>query len=375
MPEKKLKINLIITRLDAGGSAEVTLLLAKGLSQKGHNITLITGETTNPPFDINKFANENGFTITRIQELRRSINPFLDLIAFVKLHSLLKRLKPTIVHTNTSKAGILGRFAGAMAGCKNIVHSPHGHIFYGYYSPPITSFFVALEKLAARYTKYILTLTYIGKKDHIHKKIARPQKFIVTGCGIELSRFTNIQRVKNKRFTITWIGRLTGIKNPFLLLRAAKLLKEKGYSFRYEIIGNGELLSKCENYVKENSLNSVYFYGYQREVERFLARADLLAVTSNNEGFGRVIIEAMAAGVPVIATRVGGIPELIKHNVNGILITPGSAEELCAGIIKLYTESNLREKFVNYNRKFCKRFDISNYINKIEKIYRKVLND
>ena len=375
MPEKKLTITLVITRLDAGGSAEVTLLLAKGLSQKGHNVTLITGKTANPPFDVCEFAAKNGFAIIEIKELIRNINPLLDIIALIKLYFLFKKLKPDIIHTNTSKAGILGRLAGKIARFSNIVHSPHGHIFYGYYHPTITSLFIAMEKLMAKYTKYILNLTHLGKKDHIRKKIGKPEKFIVTGCGIDLKRFTNVQKRENQKFTITWIGRLTEIKNPFLLLHAAALLNKKGYNFTYKVIGDGELLNKCKEYAKKNELENVHFYGYQSEVEKFLARSDVLTVTSNNEGFGRVIVEAMAAGVPIIATKVGGIPELIKHNVNGILITPGSAEELCAGILRLYTESNLRENFIKYNKKFCLKFDISNYISKIEEIYRKVLNE
>ncbi|MBO8132082.1 MAG: glycosyltransferase family 4 protein [Candidatus Marinimicrobia bacterium] len=375
MRNRKIKIALIITRLDAGGSADVTLQLARGLRNKGYDVYLASGITSSPSLEIEDFCNRNRIKYILIKELVRDINPILDFIAFLKLYFILKSIKPNIVHTNTSKAGIIGRISAKLAGCGKTLHSPHGHIFYGYYPKTVTLFFIMLEKIVSHYTKYILNLTELGRLDHIKMRIARPEKFIVVGCGVDINKFALLKKNKGHKFTVTWIGRLTNIKNPFMLLEAVKLINQKGYNFKFDIIGDGEILDDCKRYALANNLKNVVFHGYSSGVEKFLANSDLLVVTSKNEGFGRVIIEAMAAGVPIVATKVGGIPDLIKHNINGILIPSESAEMLAKSIIELYKNPHKREMFIEYNKTFCLQYSIENYVNKIEKIYNKVLHE
>ena len=143
--KKKQKIVLVITRLDRGGSAELTLQLAAGLSGKYYDVLLIYGKTTEPLWEPSKFADNHHFSLQCIDSLIRNLNPFKDLTAFIQLIKIFRQFRPDIVHTNSSKAGILGRLAARICGVRKIYHSPHGHIFYGYYNRIISKIFISVS--------------------------------------------------------------------------------------------------------------------------------------------------------------------------------------------------------------------------------------
>ena len=184
-----MKIFLVITRLDRGGSSDAVLNLATGLINRGCEVTVVYGKTSHPATDLSDFRKTNRVDLTNVPELQRDINPFKDVIALIKLLGLMQRERPDVVHTHSSKAGILGRIAAWLAGVDAILHSPHGHIFYGYYAGAKTRLFIWLEKLTAAITDRITTLTESGKKDHIELGIANAKKFVVIPCGIDLKKF------------------------------------------------------------------------------------------------------------------------------------------------------------------------------------------
>jgi len=373
---KKQKILLIITRLDRGGSAELTLQLASGMIKRGFDVTLISGKTTEPPFNTLEFASQNKFKLLFINSLVRRLNPLLDLLAFVQIIRAIKKSHPDILHTNSSKAGILGRFAGKLTGVQKIFHSPHGHIFYGYYNRFISKIFIIAEKLAAHYTDKILNLTEFGRQDHIKERIASPDKFVVSSCGVDLEPFLNTHSknlskvAKNETITICWAGRIVPIKNLIMLLKAAELLKKENLQINYQIIGDGELMDSSKEKVKELKLENIYFTGYRTDLPRIFSQCDIFALTSLNEGFGRVIVEAMACGLPVISTKVGGVPEIIENGVNGILATPNDHYAFAEAIKTLVKNRDLRQIMSNNNKKKAEIYSINNYINRVIEIYR-----
>ena len=375
MHEQKRHIVLIITRLDRGGSAELTQQLAAGLVQRGYRVSLISGNTTEPAWDPRQYAIRNGFDLFFIKDLIRSVHPVCDLKVLGQLYRLLIHLRPDIVHSNSSKAGILGRLAARLAGVAHIIHSPHGHIFYGYYSAWVSRIFILLEKWVAHWTDKILNLTEIGRRDHIRAKIAPPQKFVVSYCGVDLEPFRSISQQKrpNHRLRICWIGRLVPIKNVQLLLKAAAILEQRDVHLCYQIIGDGEQRSETEQMAHSLQLTDISFLGYRQDIPKLLSQADIFVLTSLNEGFGRVIVEAMASGLPIVATRVGGVPELIRNGYNGYLVESEKAAELADVLEKLEKHPRTRKLFGQRNNKMAGFYSVHTYISRVTNVYSSLL--
>jgi len=366
---------LLITRLDRGGSAEVTLQLATGLVEKGYKVELIFGKTVEPGFDPVEYAEKHRFALLFIPSLVRSLNPILDFVAFLQIYRAILRFRPAILHTNTSKAGFLGRFAGRLARVPIIVHSTHGHIFYGYYSGRISRVFVYLEILAAHCCDRILNLTERGMNDHIRERIAKPEKFIVSSCGIELDRFyrTPLQKRSSDEIVVCWAGRAVLVKNLPMFIKAAGILQEKRVPVRCVIAGDGETLKECRKLASDLQLCNIQFLGFRQDLPEIFAASNLFILTSLNEGFGRVIIEAMASGLPVIATCVGGVPEIIYEGINGFLIPSDDEKQLADAIEKLVINESLRKQIGSNNKKVAEYYSLTNYINRVCAIYQELV--
>ncbi len=359
------KILLLITRLDKGGSAELVLQSCSILARKKFAVILVSGLTKSPPFDLQEYSKKHHFKIQFINELRRNINFFYDFKALVRIRNLLKKESPDILHTNTSKAGFIGRIAGTWAGITTIFHSPHGHIFYGYYSKPVTKIFMLLEKLAARFSKKIFNLTEKGRQDHIRAGIAGPEKFVVSSCGIDLTRFKNLSP-RNKCHSpvnVLWIGRFVPIKNPMMVIDVAKRVNQA--EFIFQMVGDGDLFHQ----VNKQKTKNIRIPGYQEEIISSLKTADIFIITSLNEGFGRVIVEAMAAGLPVIATDVGGISEIITNKKNGFLVPSGNAQMMANKLIELTKNQALYRKISQQNIIDAKAYSVEHYVDNIVKYY------
>lgn len=349
--------------------------LAAGLSRRGCSVTLISGKTTEALWKPVEYARQHHFSLYFVNSLIRPIHPIRDIIALFQIVRLLKRLKPDILHTNSSKAGLLGRIAGAICRVPRIYHSPHGHIFYGYYNRIISRLFILLEKLAARYTTKILNLTEAGRQDHIRAGIARPEKFVVSSCGVGIDPFLqlpsrNLDSSMPEQLKVVWAGRIVPVKNLRLLLNAIELLKEFNLSIYYEIIGAGELMEEAQKIVRLKNLTNVNFFGYRTDLPKIFANCDIFVLTSLNEGFGRVLVEAMASGLAIIATKVGGVPEIITDGINGLLIPSDKPDELSKAIVTLYQNPELCRQMGLANIKKAEYYSLNNYISRVINIYR-----
>jgi glycosyltransferase involved in cell wall biosynthesis len=366
----------LITRLDRGGSAELTLQLAAGLSRHGYDVTLISGKTVEPLWNPEEYAQQNGFSLIYVNSLLRSIRPLKDVLALIHIIIRLRQIRPGILHTNSSKGGLIGRLAGIYCKIKYVYHSPHGHIFYGYYNRFVSRIFIYLEKFAAHYTTRILNLTAYGRQDHIREKIAPPAKFVVSSCGVDLDPFfkikaRNLSKLPPDNVTVVWAGRIVPIKNLDLLLDAAALIATTRPGIKYLIAGDGELRQKSQARAINLKLKNVHFLGYQTDIPAIFKESDIFVLTSMNEGFGRVIVEAMACGLAIIATNVGGIPEIIEDQVNGLLIPSGNHSLLAESINTLAQNQEMRQKMGILNRKKAEIYSITNYITTVINIYQR----
>jgi len=391
----KIKVAHVITRFDKGGSAENTFLSVRGLDNGKYDVLLIRGlarescmsDQEAAAVEINLAeAEKSGVRILSLPELVRNIDPLSDLKAFFALINILKREKPDIVHTHTSKAGILGRWAAFFAKVPIIIHTPHGHVFWGYFNRWKTSLFIFIERLTARVTDRIITLTEQEKRDHLRFAIATEGKFTVIHSGVDLSKFSDATAdafemkkklgIPEEAFVVGTVGRLTPVKgHKYLLEAAAKVVQEKTNTF-FVFLGDGELLNELTEMVSTLGINDhVKFLGWRPDVADVMSTFDVFVLPSLNEGMGKVLIEAMAMGKPIIASDVGGIPDLVRSGENGLLVPPADSDALFNAIQSLYQNSLKGEKMGSKGRKMASEFNYINMINKIDELYSTFLEE
>lgn len=383
---KKIKILRIIARLNVGGPAIHAMLLTEALNDGQFKSILVTGEVDNSEKDMGYLARERGINPVVIPELGRNINPIKDLIALWKIYRLIRREKPDVVHTHTAKAGALGRIAAIFAGVPIKIHTFHGNIFQGYFNKLYVKLFILIEKVLAYFTTYIVVVSEQQKKDIGQRyKIAPLDKIKVIRLGLELEKFACVQpdqagglrkrlNIDNNTTVIGIVGRLVPVKNHEMLLDAIKQLHghlNRKFDIKCLIIGDGEKRETLEKYAKTLSLNGdVLFCGWQKDMENIYTNLDIVALTSFNEGTPVTLIEALAAGKPVVATNVGGVSEVVENGVNGYLVSAKDAEKFSECLAGLIENPERRIKFGTKGREVVrKKFSKERLIYDIKNIY------
>jgi glycosyltransferase involved in cell wall biosynthesis len=384
--DRSFKTLHIITRLDSGGSAENTLLTAIGMSRKGHKTDIVSGYSDIPASLNEKLATVYGVTITRIKQLVRSPSLVNDVTALCKLFLIIRTGKYDVVHTHTSKAGILGRAAAKLANTKCIIHTPHGHIFYGYFSAKVTLVFVYLERFVSLFTDAQITLTNREKQDYLARNIGAPEKFFPLFSGIDLTPFLHPKRTRLEMrkelgldescFVAGTVARLDPIKNHHLIISAAENLKNLK-NCKFVFVGDGELHTDLlTRIIKLGMENLFLFTGWRNDISDLLNAFDIFIMCSKNEGMGRAFVEAQAAGLPVIGSRVGGVAEVLDEGRTGYLVEPDDAFELANKIEMLYRQKSHRNALSDACRKWvCPKFSADVMVDEIEKLYNKVLKE
>jgi glycosyltransferase involved in cell wall biosynthesis len=383
----KIKVLHIITRLDKGGSADNTLFTVSRLNKERFDVILLSGRTYDPDGEIAAFIAEKKINYILIPELVREIGLLKDITAFCKIYNFLRREKFDIVHTHTSKAGIIGRWAAKLAGVKIIIHTPHGHIFYGYFNWFRTKLFIYLEKLTALFTDRIITLTQRGKEEHVKHRIANPSKFVPIYSGIEIRKFINyhIDIIKEKERlnipleapVIGTISRLDPVKGNQYFIASLPDIVKTFPSLKVFIVGDGSERRKLERRVKKLGLSeNVIFTGECKDVRWILSIFDICVLSSLNEGMGICLLEAQALGVPIVATKVGGIPDVVRDGVTGILVPPRNPKVMADAIIKLLKDNSLRKNMSEESRRWIdNRFSAETMVKKFSDLYEELVRE
>ncbi len=383
--DPKIKVLHIITRLDKGGSAENTFLTVMGLDKEKYDLTLMSGPVDDPSQERRKQVEDSGVRYIHVPKLVRNINMLCDPIALCKIARFLVKEKFDIVHTHTSKAGLLGRFAAKLARTPHVVHTPHGHVFFGYFGLLKTKIFILLEKLAARLADKIITLTSREKQDYISYRIAGEEKFVVIHSGIELNKYQKLSPAEQAKlkeetglpsnsFVVGTVGRLVPVKNPELLIRASQPLFTQYPNTYFVFIGDGPLKKDLISAANEiGGEKNIVFLGWRDDAHRVLSIFDVFCLPSLNEGMGRVLVEAMAHGVPIVASDAGGIPDLIIHQKNGFLVPPQNPEELTKHIQILIEDEETRKKMGEEGMKMASRFSSDAMVKNIATLYEELI--
>jgi len=403
------RILRIIARLNIGGPAIQAVHLNAALSRESYQTLLVCGSVGSHEGDMSYLAVSQGIQPCILPELGREIAPSDDLKAFLTLRKVIRDFNPHIIHTHTAKAGTLGRIAGMSLNLSRgkkrrirLVHTFHGHVFSGYFSPMKTLIFILIERCLSRFTDRIVVISPLQRFDICERyRIAHPHRVQVIPLGFDLAGYRDAGRYRDRArreylqcdsgdvFIVGIIGRLTSIKNHRMLLEAARNLREKGQgdSFRFLVVGDGELREDLVAYAKELGVeDSVSFVGWQRDMPGVYGAMDAVALTSRNEGTPVTLIEAMAAGIPVVATAVGGVPDLLGEVESrapggydtaqrGILVQPGDVSALTEAFLFM------REKRAEAGRTSSRakayvlgRYDQERLVKDIMSLYSGLLN-
>jgi len=296
------------------------------------------------------------------------------------------REEPDMVHTHTSKAGILGRLAAWLARVPIIVHTAHGHIFYGHFGPSASKFFILLERLMALITDRMIALTQGERNDYVKFSVSTPEKTLTIHSGVEIDDYMSARvdveekkkslGISPKGLVVGTVGWLLPIKGPAHLLKAMGSIWRDYPETTLVFVGKGDLEEELQ---AEASLmgasGRVKFPGWRDDIPEIMQILDVFVLPSLNEGMGRVLVEAMAAGKPVVASSVGGIPDLVKHGENGFLVEAGDENGLSASIKKLLLDKKMRDEMGKKGRKMCQDFGVEKMIEKIDVLYASLLQE
>ena len=343
----------VITRLTVGGSSENTVSMIEQLEKYGYTATLVLGPQSEGP--VVEDARQRGCRIVALDGLVREVSPARDVAAVLQLYRLFRRARPAIVHTHTSKAGFVGRMAAWLAGVPAVIHQPHGHIFYGYWSRARTAMFVGLERIAAPWTDTILALTPREIEENLERGIGRAGQYAVVPSGVPTQALRDAApsraaaRLKlglpEDAYVVAGVGRFVPIKGFDLLVAALAELLARVPDTHLLLIGDGVERGALEAQAAALGVaGRLHITGSVSDVTPLLPAADVLAAPSRNEGMGRVLVEAMALGLPVVGTRVGGIADVIVDGECGLVVAPEDPLALAGALIELGHDTALRAK-------------------------------
>jgi glycosyltransferase involved in cell wall biosynthesis len=380
-----IRVMRIITRMNIGGATVHVVQLDAGLTAAGYDCLLVTGSEGASEGSMRDLALARRLRLADIPELGREIAPLSDLVALLKLYRLMRRERPHIVHTHLAKAGFLGRIAARLAGVPVVLHTFHGHVFHGYFSPAKTRVFLAMERFGARLSTRIITSSPRLREEIAGYGVTTPEHIAVIPYGFELDAFAAHPRgggafrrslgIPERAKLVGAVGRLVPIKNLPLLLEAAALARQQQPDIHVVLVGIGELHKELEARVADLGMTgAVTFAGWQADLPSVYADLDAVVISSDNEGTPVTLIEAMAAGCPVVATRVGGVPDLIADGETGRLVPPRDREALAAALLALLADPQRTGQMASAARQsVLARYQVQRLVGDVDALYQELL--
>ncbi len=392
---ERIKVLHLITHFGYGGALDNTLLTVQRLSRERYEVHLAAGKLAPPNgyTDWEARARECSDALFVFPNLLRPIHLPSDLKALQQITDFIREQKYQIVHTHCAKAGVLGRIAARRAGVPVVIHTYHSfgwqvaHTFYpAVWKNCVSSakkwLYVLLERYGASLSDALITVADLSKREALHYNLAPPEKFTTIYSGIDLDRFCTRSASRNKlcrsfglnpeRPIIGTVGRLSTQKAPLDFVRAAKIILQYKPEVQFIMAGNGPAAPEVEKAI--GAEQRIKKLGFQGNVPEILGMLDIFVLSSLWEGLGRALTEAMAMGLPVAATNVNGVPELVAHGKTGMLSPPREPIQLAANITWLLDHpSEAREMGARARERVLSAFGIEMMVAQIEELYERFL--
>jgi len=370
----------VIRRLSVGGPARQAIQLTEVLAARGFGTELVSGVEGDREGRI-----ESTVPVTVVPSLKREVDPRADLAAGRALHRLIRARRPDIVHTHMAKAGALGRLAAHRVRVPVVVHTFHGHVLDGYFSPPVARAFIAAERGLARWTTALIAVSAAVRDELLRLGIGRAEQWRVIPLGLDLEPLVAPapDRAAARASlglpphgaVVGIVGRLVPIKDHATFLAAAVEVAAVRDDVRFAIVGDGELRNELEDKARHLLGDRVTFTGWVQDLPRLYAALDVVVLTSRNEGTPVALIEAAAAGKPVVATRVGGVTDVVRDGVTGALAVAGDIAGVSGELLKVLGDPGLARAHGDAARAHVRdRFSQQRLDDDIEALYRELLD-
>lgn len=384
-----MKIVHIITRMIIGGAQENTLLSCEGQHDLGHDVTLVTGPAIGPEGSLLERARAYGYRVIVVDEMLRSILPVKDYQTYGRLTQIIDELKPDIVHTHSSKAGILGRWAASRAGARSVVHTIHGLAFTASTSRVANTVYRILERQAAPLTDKIVCVADAMREQSLAVNIGTPEQYVTVYSGMETKRFLNppVPRemvraslgLKDEHVAVGTIARLFHLKGHDDLLDLTPELCAKHPNLRFLWVGDGLLRAVFERRIAQMGLADRFILTGlvpPSRIPELAGAMDILVHPSRREGLARAIVQGQLARCPAIAYDIDGNREGLIEGATGFAIPPFDQQMLGARLSELLDNSAKRSAMGNRGREFAvSRFDTKVMVDGLEAVYQDALKN
>jgi GT2 family glycosyltransferase/glycosyltransferase involved in cell wall biosynthesis len=387
--ERPTRLLRVIARLNKGGPAIQAITLTRLLEERGYETMLVRGREGAREGSMDPLAEQFGVEPVDLPTLKRRIGVG-DVAALVFLVRLIRKWRPSVLHTHAAKAGALGRMAALLAAGRRppvIVHTFHGHVLTGYFPPLISAAFTAIERILARYTTCLIAVSNEVRTDLVRLGVAPPEQIVVLPLGFDFSRFDASAEVRRRRRNafrddlgipldarlVTIVARLEPIKRVDRFLRVANRVKTSLDAW-FLVVGDGGLREQLQESPEAASLgNRLVWAGLRDDMPDVYFATDVLAVTSDNEGTNVSAIEAHAAGIPVVSTRVGGMPSVVADGT-GRLVEPEDEAGFAHALERVLLDGDLKSSLgETAAQRVRSEFALASLVENVDSLYRRLL--
>lgn len=388
MNRSKIKIAHVITRLIIGGAQENTLsTVIQLMKNKDYDVDLITGPGLGPEGSLENIAINNQVNMLIVPQMRRNIHPVRDVIAFFQILKIFRKQKYDIIHTHSSKAGIIGRLAAKLSGCPIIIHTIHGLPFHPYEKKWKNFVYIFLERICSKVSNCIITVSDTMRDKALEKKIGNINLYKTVYSGMRIDEFINCEKyrksmrdklnIKDDEIVVGKIARLFHLKGHDFIIDCACEIIKKAPETKFMFVGDGIL--------KDDLMNRIKSYGIEKnfiftglvppdKIPELISCMDILVHASLREGLARALPQALASGIPVVSLDIDSAHEVVKHGKNGYLVGSGDKEGFVVYLTQLIKNEKLRKTMGIEGRKIVVPFfDATYMVDQIEKIYKDFL--
>jgi len=375
---RKINILYVVTQLELGGAQKQLLSLIRQIDRDRYNLFLFTAQDG---LLMEEALSLSDLTLHRSKYIKRSIDPLKDLLALIEIVRFIKKNKIDVVHTHSSKAGVLGRWAGALARAKIIIHTVHGWSFNDFQNPFVRKLYQRLERISAKFTDKIVVVSNHDRQKGLDSRIGSDRQYFLLRYGIDRAQFGSKDSSIRKELGISEdalvVGTIACFKPQKALedfVQLASLARQVLPQARFLMVGDGVLRQKIERLIAEFNLGPQFILvGWRRDIPRILSAMDVFVLTSLWEGLPIAVLEAMASQVPVVATHTGGISEVIAEGKTGFLVPCHDMPSMLKKVRILLEDASLKSRIICDAKKCVdEKFDTKTLVRAYEDLYQKL---